>query len=227
MGKKEITRVKASLADRLAFDDSMWDEFELIDFCSDNHSYNEKVQKAKLVTKIRNQEWVQGILYKICCLANNREYIGQTTCIRIPALPKSLSRVIGHLNALRNNSHDKASMQKDWNKYGKENFEVSIVEIYDERMVSDIRDFKAFLNKREVELIFERNSVYNSEIQNARIHTTAVNAGFSSKAELIESISLGETSTISLFDEWVYIEDHHPYCSSTRHLMPGLKIRAR
>lgn len=227
MGRKRIHPIKPSLSDRLAFDDSMWNEFELIDYCSNNHSYKEGVQKCKQVTKIRNQEWVQGILYKICCSPNKREYIGQTTCTRIPALPKNLSRVIGHLNALRNNSHDKASMQRDWNKYGKESFEVSIVEIYDERMVSDIRDFKAFLNKREVELMFERNSMYNSEIQNARIHTTAVNAGFSSKAELVESISLGETSIISLFDEWVYLEDHHPYCSSTRHLMPGLKIQTR
>lgn len=227
MGRKRIHPPQPSLADKLAFDDSMWDEFELIDYCSKNHSYKEKVQKSKQVTQIKTQEWVQGILYKICCLPNKREYIGQTFCIQIPALPKNLSRVIGHLNALRNNSHDKASMQRDWNKYGKQSFEISIVEIYDERMVSNITDFKAFLNKREVELIFERNSVYNSEIQNARIHTTAVNVGLSSKAELIESISLGEISIISLFDEWVYLEDHHPYCSSTRHLMPGLKIQTR
>lgn len=60
-------------------------------------------------------------IYLIRNTINNKVYIGSSKRI--------YSRISWHLNALNNNYHHNNHLQKSWNKYGKNNFKVEILEV--------------------------------------------------------------------------------------------------
>jgi group I intron endonuclease len=61
-----------------------------------------------------------GVIYQIKCLVNNRIYIGQTTYYK--------ERICKHKGDLRKNKHHNKALQFDYDKFGLEKFEFSIVE---------------------------------------------------------------------------------------------------
>jgi len=60
-------------------------------------------------------------IYKITTKHNNKIYIGSSDNIN--------KRIAAHLSRLRRNAHHSAYLQAVYNKYGKENLEISIIEI--------------------------------------------------------------------------------------------------
>ena len=67
-------------------------------------------------------------IYCIRNTTNNAKYIGQTT-------EGFYNRFIRHSNALENNNHFNNHLQNAYNKYGSENFEMSVVEICNDASV--------------------------------------------------------------------------------------------
>lgn len=64
---------------------------------------------------------IKSGVYKITCLKNNKIYIGSS---------KNISkRFSSHKNQLKNKKHHNYFLQKDWIKYGKENFKFEILEL--------------------------------------------------------------------------------------------------
>lgn len=63
-------------------------------------------------------------IYKIINKQNGKIYIGSTLDID--------SRWREHKNDLRKNKHHSIHLQRAWNKYGEENFEIQIIEMFDE-----------------------------------------------------------------------------------------------
>lgn len=59
-------------------------------------------------------------VYKIQCLENSRIYIGQTCDFD--------RRMIEHKSELRRNKHGNCILQEDYNKYGLNSFEISVLE---------------------------------------------------------------------------------------------------
>ena len=59
-------------------------------------------------------------IYKITCTINNRIYIGSSMNIQ--------QRWTTHKRELNNNEHDNMFLQRDWNRYGEENFTFEILE---------------------------------------------------------------------------------------------------
>lgn len=57
------------------------------------------------------------VVYEIVCSKNGKRYIGRS---KTPYW-----RVVSHLKALRNNRHNVADFQNDYNQYGPEKFEVN------------------------------------------------------------------------------------------------------
>lgn len=75
----------------------------------------------------------QGI-YKITNLINNKCYIGQSRNIE--------SRIKKHFSNLEKNIHHSQHLQEDFNKYGKENFSIEILEtINDLYLLLIVEDF--------------------------------------------------------------------------------------
>lgn len=61
-------------------------------------------------------------VYSIKCLINNKVYIGSTKNYK--------QRFIQHKTAFDGRTHHNLPLLKDWVKYGEEQFEFSILEIY-------------------------------------------------------------------------------------------------
>lgn len=59
-------------------------------------------------------------IYEIRCLVNDKRYIGRTG--------QPISRVERHECLLRNGTHHNKSLQRDYDKYGDENFVFEIIE---------------------------------------------------------------------------------------------------
>lgn len=59
-------------------------------------------------------------IYKILNKINNKIYIGQSRNLT--------KRLIEHKNTLMNNTHFNEHLQRSWNKYGEDNFEIAIIE---------------------------------------------------------------------------------------------------
>lgn len=66
-----------------------------------------------------------GVVYKITCLKNNRVYIGQTA--------QYAKRIKIHKRRLSNGKHESKELQKDYNKFGVNNFVFEILEECDSR----------------------------------------------------------------------------------------------
>jgi hypothetical protein len=95
----------------------------------------------------------QGVVYSIRCSVNNRLYIGSTHLGVYDGTPlTSLIRIKDHLIALRRDRHPKIEMQIDWNKYGENLFEFSVLEVH---LLTDLYRqtgkfrLRAFLSQRE------------------------------------------------------------------------------
>ena len=74
-----------------------------------------------------------GYIYAIKNILDNKMYIGQTINIE--------SRISAHRNNLINNKHHSSKLQNAFNKYGKENFKLIILE-------ENVK--KELLNEREI-----------------------------------------------------------------------------
>lgn len=66
-----------------------------------------------------------GVVYKITCLKNNRVYIGQTA--------QYDKRIKIHKRRLSNGKHESEELQKDYNRFGVNNFVFEILEECDSR----------------------------------------------------------------------------------------------
>ena len=62
----------------------------------------------------------EAVIYRIICLINNKIYIGSSVDYK--------SRKRAHLNDLKRNGHHSITLQRAWNKYGKDNFIFEIIE---------------------------------------------------------------------------------------------------
>lgn len=82
-------------------------------------------------------------IYQIECLVNNKKYIGQSR-VAIG------TRKTAHFLNLRRGIHYNREMQKDYNQYGKDNFEFTLVE--------EIEDMSK-LDEREQFWIKEKNTI--------------------------------------------------------------------
>lgn len=60
-------------------------------------------------------------IYRIKCKENGKSYIGRSSNLS--------ARIKGHMSALRSNRHSSEIMQEDFNRYGAEAFEVSVLDI--------------------------------------------------------------------------------------------------
>lgn len=67
-------------------------------------------------------------IYIIKNKINNKVYIGQSIDIH--------KRWLNHKNKLRKYKHDNIHLQRSWNKYGEENFEFSILELCNKKLLS-------------------------------------------------------------------------------------------
>jgi len=72
------------------------------------------IRKKAIYLKTRN------VIYKITNKVNNKIYIGSASYYD--------KRIGTHVNRLNSNIHDNNHLQAAWNKYGKDNFEFSIIE---------------------------------------------------------------------------------------------------
>ena len=79
-----------------------------------------------------NKEKIRGI-YKITNLINNKVYIGESLDI--------YRRWDEHKEDLNNNSHHSYKLQKDWNKYGQDNFKFEIIEELDKNIANYIDQY--------------------------------------------------------------------------------------
>lgn len=78
------------------------------------------------------------VIYKIENLKNNRKYIGQTVRFK--------KRKWKHFQRLRNNKHENQHLQHSFNKYGEDNFEMSVLCKVKNKEEADIKeDF--YINK--------------------------------------------------------------------------------
>ena len=78
-------------------------------------------QKAQYYAKRKSEQ--PSCVYQIKNLINNKVYIGETT--------RGELRWKDHLKCLRGNYHFNSSLQEDFNKYGEEVFEWSILKEFD------------------------------------------------------------------------------------------------
>lgn len=69
-------------------------------------------------------------IYKIKNIENNKVYIGQTC-------QSFQKRFWHHQWKLKNGNHDNKFLQNEWNKYGEEKFEFSIIEIVDKSLLDE------------------------------------------------------------------------------------------
>lgn len=95
-------------------------------------------------------------VYKIVNTLNNKVYIGSSVNIK--------SRKYSHFEQLSLNNHHSSHLQRAYNKYGKENFKLEIIECVEK--LADIEIFKRILLTREQYWInlfksYDRNFGYN------------------------------------------------------------------
>ena len=72
-------------------------------------------------------------VYQIWNFVNGRRYIGSSKNIR--------KRWNIHRSTLNTQTHDNINLQNDWNKYGKENFDFSVIEYCQEEELIQVEEF--------------------------------------------------------------------------------------
>mgnify|MGYP004472358177 FL=1 len=72
-------------------------------------------------------------IYRILCTKNNKPYIGKTEDVK--------KRKEEHFNKLRNDNHPCKELQDDFNTYGEDAFEFSILEECDKEKLSHLEDY--------------------------------------------------------------------------------------
>ena len=103
-----------------------------------NKSYTSKEKKTRSF----------GCVYTIKCKANSRIYVGRTENWK--------SRKQSHLVSFKKNQHHNLQIQNDWNEFGEENFEFSIIE-RDNSIEALTRKERSLIN----EFINDRIKLYN------------------------------------------------------------------
>lgn len=94
---------------------------------------------------------MNGYIYVIENLKNNKKYIGQTT------MEKVEYRWNNHIRELNNNIHHNDFLQNSWKKYGEKNFKFSIIEKIEENEYDKLMDK---LNELEIKYIKEYETMY-------------------------------------------------------------------
>lgn len=92
-------------------------------------------------------------IYKITCTENNRFYIGSAISFR--------KRVKDHRNNLLRKEHSSYKLQNDFNKLGKEKFEIEIIVNFNQIIEFKSDDYKEILLKTEEEYIQKLHPYYN------------------------------------------------------------------
>lgn len=115
-----------------------------------------KVYQGVFWNSKKIRETLNGIncaIYAIVCIKNNKQYIGRTRNL-FQRCSKS------HLPRLRGNKHNNCYMQKDWNLYGEENFNIVILKSLDENCTKQdlIDGEQEMFNKYKS---YDRNYGYN------------------------------------------------------------------
>lgn len=120
-------------------------------FCTTvcRNAYNAK--KRTEIVRQSKRGVIELIMYQIKCKANNMVYIGFSSDIE--------GRWSKHLNDLNTRTHSDHRFQIDYDKYGVEQFELSVIykhEITDDFGIDEIRE----IQRRFLKIRFEQ---YNSE----------------------------------------------------------------
>lgn len=88
-------------------------------------------------------------LYQIICLKNNKTYIGESSNV--------LSHLGRHVDNLENQRHDCLELQKDFNKYGKNNFK------FESLHLGEFYQNRAVRKKIEKEILKNYKNLYNNQ----------------------------------------------------------------
>ena len=95
-------------------------------------------------------------IYKITCTSNNKFYIGSTISFR--------KRVKDHKNDLLANKHASLLMQRCFNNYGKDCFEIEILKSFERIIPFKSTDYKEVLLKTEEEYITKYSPEFNTQL---------------------------------------------------------------
>jgi predicted GIY-YIG superfamily endonuclease len=99
--------------------DSMTDEEKRSFFEWLNKMGSDIAERRRKLSHFYTADWVGGV-YAITNVKNNKKYIGQSECIH--------KRISTHRIALSNGYHNSSSFQNDYNQYGPDVFEITILE---------------------------------------------------------------------------------------------------
>ena len=99
-------------------------------------------------------------IYMIRCKINNKIYIGRSKNIK--------DRWKQHKKELRNNKHCNKNIQKDWNKYGQDNFEFNIIVECEEDKLNELE--RKYINEYK-SCGFGYNMTFGKDENGAEIHT--------------------------------------------------------
>lgn len=102
--------------------------------------------------KLEDYNTKQGV-YMIKNLTNNKCYIGST----VMTFSKRCEHHIWNLNK---NSHKNSHLQNSWNKYGSENFEITILEICDKNLCLEREQYYLDTILFAQEFINEKNTLF-------------------------------------------------------------------
>jgi group I intron endonuclease len=114
-------------------------------------------------------------IYKITCITNQKVYIGESSNL--------LNRLGKHTDSLQNNRHDCLELQKDFNKYSKENFIFEVLEIdqsYENKQLREERE-KVWIQQipeefRYNQLDFNKSSKSRAIRIRGQVYTSLSNA---------------------------------------------------
>ena len=132
---------------------------------------------------------IQPGLYQFRCKKNNRVYIGETKNL--------LERLGKHVAMLENNKSDSTEMQQDWNLFGKDAFEITILnmgpsfydrvkrKLLEEEQISAVQDSKMLYNIPPKKKQNERNYRTICEIDEVQ---------YNSLGEAVKALGISETT---------------------------------
>ena len=119
-----------------------------------NKIEKEKAEQKRIANRNRKRKQRENEpagIYLIKNTSNNKEYVGKSSHIN--------TRKVNHFSMLRKNSHKNKDLQDDYNLFGEESFEFSIIE-----KVQDNTSEENLLRKEAEHIlkkIKERKDIYN------------------------------------------------------------------